>query len=192
MRRFSIRTAGSVALLLSGASLLQASDTTFVYQGARVRVEFEEGTQVADHSDATRYRLQSVRLVGKATMLKSDTLVFLREGAERPLSIPHSKIEQIEVSQGKKSNIGKGAWIGAVGGVVAGSVYGALLSCDPRGACVAEGALIFGAGGAILGIAVGALIKTERWKEGELRGPPPVTLGIGQDGSVRLAFSLRL
>ena len=58
--------------------------------------------------------------------------------------------------------------------------------------CGAQGAVILGVGGAILGTGIGALIKTERWKEAEFPAPPPVALNVGRDGSVRLAFSLRL
>jgi len=194
MRRFSIRTACSTALLLACASALSAQDTTFVHQGARVRVTFEERTQVADQAGSIWYPLESVRLVGEATLLKSDTLVFLPEDADTPLSIPHSKIEEIEVSRGKKSNIGKGAWIGAVGGLVAGAAVGALADCGgwDQSLCVLGGVIIGAPGGAILGTGIGALLPGERWVEAEMPAPPPVALNVGKDGSVRLAFSLRL
>jgi len=194
VRRFFIGTSCSVALLLACASALSAQDTTFVHQGARVRVTFEARTEVADHSGSIWYSLEPVRLVGSATMLKSDTLVFLPEDAESPLSIPRSRIETIEVSHGKKSNIGKGAWIGAVGGVVAGAVFGALVECGDwsRGQCVLAGVIIFAPGGAILGTGIGALLPSERWIEAEIPAPAPVALNVGKDGSVRLAFSVRL
>jgi len=198
MRQVSIKIPGSIALLLACASALSASDTTFVHQGARVRVTFEERTQVADPSGAIWYRSEPVRLVGKVTMLESDTLVFLREGAETPLSIPNSKIEGIEVSQGTSRHVGKGAWIGALGGAVAGFLWGVAvgpvegwMGCSKVG-CGAGGAVILGAGGAIVGAGVGALIKTERWQQAAFPIPPPVALNVGKDGSVRLAFSLRL
>jgi len=192
MRRFSMKIACSAVLLLACANALLAQDTAFVHQGARVRVTLEERKQVVSRSGAVRYALD--RLVGNATMLKSDTLVLLPEDADTPLSIPHSKIKEIEVSRGKRSNIGKGAWIGAVGGVVAGAVVGRLSSgCDeePR-LCITVGAAIGAAGGAILGVGVGALIKNEPWDDAQLPKPPPVALNVGRDGSVRLAFSVRL
>jgi len=49
--------------------------------------------------------------------------------------------------------------------------------------------------GGLVGAGIGALIDLsigERWKEADMRPPPPVALNVGQDGSVRLAFSIRL
>jgi len=56
--------------------------------------------------------------------------------------------------------------------------------------------LAYAAIGGLVGVGVGALIDLviigERWKEADMPPPPPVTLSVGKDGSVRLAFSLRL
>ncbi len=133
-------------------------------------------------------------VIGEVVELAYDTLVILPEGNGSASTFYREDYRKIEVSQGKKSNIGKGAWIGAVGGVVAGAVVGALADCGTweQGACVGEGALYGAVGGAILGVGAGALIKTERWVEGEMPAPAPVALSVGKDGSVRLAFSLRL
>lgn len=70
-------TACAAVLLVASASTLCASDTTFVKQGERVRVKFEQLTPVAEHSGAPSYRLESVRLVGEVTAFHLDTLVLL-------------------------------------------------------------------------------------------------------------------
>ena len=180
-------------LLLAGASVLSASDTTFVSQGVRVRVKFEQEAPAADRSGAVWYRSETVQNAGTATGLGSDTLVFLPEGADTPLRIPTSTIERIEVSEGRKSNAGKGAWIGALAGTLAGIGFGAAVECGDaeQGACVLVGAGMFGAGGALVGLGVGAATSSERWVDADLP-PPAVALKVGSDGSVRLAFSLRL
>ena len=116
MRRFSIGTACSVALLLACANALFAQDTTFVRQGARVKVKFEQETPATERNGAVPYHLDVVRLIGDVTGLESDTLVFLPEGGGTPLTIPYSKIHKIEVTQGKKGN----ALLGLAAGVVVG------------------------------------------------------------------------
>jgi hypothetical protein len=58
---------------------------------------------------------------------------------------------------------------------------------------VVGGGLALTAIGAGIGAGIGALIRTERWREASIpASPPPIGLGFGVDGSVRLAFSLRL
>jgi hypothetical protein len=185
----------ALALFLAYTSALQASDTTFVSQGARVRVKFEQETPVADPSGAISYRLETVRRVGTATNLDSDTLVFLPEDAETAVGIPSSKIEQIEVSQGRKSNWLKSGLIGGGIGLALGAGFGALIQSTCDGGC--SGAIAgFGGIGAAFGFGVGAGVgaasKSDRWVEAELPAPSPVALNVGNDGSVRLAFSLRL
>lgn len=174
-------TACAAALLLAYASALQASDTTFVSQGARVKVY----PAMAGAKSVT----------GNVADLASDTLVILPEGGGEGQTFLRRNVRKIEVSQGEKSNVGKGAWIGATAGAVCGAIVGATVEdCDPYcgGALALMGAGMFGAGGALVGMGVGALIKTERWKEAQFPAPTSVALNVGQDGSVRLAFSLRL
>ncbi len=189
-------TACAAALLLVCASALQASDTTFVSQGARVRVKFEQEKPVVDRRGAVSYHLDVVRLIGDITGLESDTLILLPEDGGSALTIPRSRIEQVQLSQGKKSNWLKGGWIGAASAFAIGAALGAAVcadvGCDDDAAAVA---LALGGVSAIgfgLGAGIGALSKSERWADAELPAPPPVALGVGKDGSVRLAFSLRL
>jgi hypothetical protein len=178
MRRFSIKIACAAAFLLACASALSAQDTIFVHQGARVKV----------------FPIGSRPVIGEVANLSYDTLVILPESNGSVLTFHRRDWRKIEIYRGKKSNIGKGAWIGAVGGVVAGVLVGALVGgdCDGESICITVGAAIGAAGGAILGVGVGALIKNKRWQEAELPAPPPVAVNVGKDGSVRLAFSLKL
>ncbi len=188
-----ISTACAAALLLACTSALRAQDTTFVKQGERVRVKYEQETPVADRSGAVSYRLESVRLVGEVAVLESDTLVLLPEDAGAPLPISLYDIEKIEVSDGKDSNTLLGLGIGAGFGLALG-----LLACvddnchdddlDFR-AIIPIGTTLFFGG---VGAGVGALTSGERWREAALPAEPPIALRVGRTGSVRLAFSLRL
>jgi hypothetical protein len=179
----SIRISASfaIALLLAFASALQASDTTFVSQGARVKLfPTQPGAKV---------------ITGNVTDLVSDTLVVVPEGGGEALTFDGRDLRKIEVSQGKKGNallgLGVGTAVGAAFGLIAceASDYG----CWTNGTNLTAGVTaVFAVGLGGLGAGVGALIKTERWKEAEMLAPPPVALNVGNDGSVRLAFSLRL
>jgi hypothetical protein len=171
------------ALILSGASLLQASDTTFVYQGARVKAfPAQPGAKA---------------ITGNVANLAFDTLIVLPEGGGEALTFDPRDLRKIEVSQGKKGNALLGLGVGAGVGI-ASAVGLAIWACnaDDDGCTsgqVAGGALALSAIGAGLGAGIGALIKTERWRDASIpASPPPVGLGFGKDGSVRLAFSLRL
>ncbi len=171
-------TACAPALLLACANALSASDTTFVRQGARVKVF----PAMAGAKPVT----------GELTKLAYDTLVILPEGNGSALTFYPSDLRKIEVSQGKGKSY---ALIGFAGGVAVGAGVGLAL-------CSAENcegdltgrvtALTAGLGG-LVGLVVGALLSSgERWKEAELPALPPVAVGLGKDGSVRVAFSLRL
>ncbi len=84
-------TACAAALVLTCASTLSATDTTYVSEGARVRLD---APQISDS-----------RLVGEVTGFHSDTLVILPEDGGSVLTIPWSDIEKIEVSQWKKGTL---------------------------------------------------------------------------------------
>jgi hypothetical protein len=190
-------SACAAAFLLACANCLAASDTTSVKQGERVRVKFEQLTPVAEHSGAISYRLMTVRRVGTASDLDSDTLVILPEDGGSALTIPRYRIEQIQLSQGKKSNWLKGGWIGAASAFAVGTAIG-WASCAESGCEVepmAVGLAIGGfsaVGGFGIGAGIGALSKSERWADAELPARPPVALKVRKDGSVRFAVSLRL
>jgi len=188
-------TACAGALLLACANVLVASDTTVVSQGARVRVKFEQEKAVAHQSGAISYETESIRLVGEATVLKPDTLVVLPEESETPLAIPYSTIHEIEVAQGKKSNWLKGGLYGGIAGTVLGFLPALAVAATCEGACDFSPAAAWVAtavGGFAVGAGIGALSSSDRWVKAAMPAPPPVALGVGKDGSVRLAFSLRL
>ncbi len=172
----------AIALLLTFASALQASDTTFVSQGARVKLF------PAQPSAKT--------ITGNVTDLASDTLVIVPEGGGEALTFDRRDLRKIEVSQGSKGNallglgVGAGVGIGLALAVCSADdwTYCAYDDSDGTGAFAAIGAALFGA----IGAGAGALIKTERWNEAEFPASPSVALNVGKDGSVRLAFSLQL
>jgi hypothetical protein len=191
-------TACAAVLLLACANALLASDTTFVKEGERVRVKFEQETPKADHSGAISYQWETIRLVGSASALGADTLVVLPEEGGTAVFIPRSAIEQLEVAQGTKSSWLFGGIVGGGVGVVAGGVLGALATelcdydCPDAGEGAVIGALLGGAGLFGIGAGIGALFKSDHWVEAQMAAPPPVALNVGKDGSVQLAFSLRL
>ncbi len=134
----------ALALLLSGASTLQATDTTFVSQGARVKV----------------FPLGAKPVAGEVAKLSYDTLVILPEGNGVGLALGFAAQEICD--------------------------YG----CESYPAVGAALGTAFGFG---VGAGIGALNTSgERWTEAELPAPTPVALNVGKDGSLRLAFSLRL
>ncbi len=184
MRRIWIRTACSVALLLACASVSSAQDTTLVSQGARVKV-FPAMTGAEP-------------VIGEVVKLAYDTLVIVPKGNGLAQTFYSSDLRKIEVSQGKG---GTYTVIGFLGGVAVGIGLGLAAcsgdECDFNGGDLTALAIISYAGlGGLVGAGVGALIDLviigERWKEADMPPPPPVALNVGKDGSVRLAFSLRL
>jgi hypothetical protein len=193
MRRFSIRIACTVALLLACASVSSAQDTTLVSQGARVKVfPAMAGAEP---------------VIGEVVKLAYDTLVIMPEGNGSALTIYRDDYRKIEVSQGKGKTytvIGLlgGMAVGAGVGIATAPCLGAEDNCDSdligdfSVVAPAMKILAYAAIGGLVGVGVGALIDLviigERWKEADMPPPPPVALNVGKDGSVRLAFSLRL
>ncbi len=183
MRQFSIRTACSAALLLACANALVAQDTTFVHQGARVKVfPAQPGAKA---------------ITGNVADLAFDTLIVLPEGGGETLTFDPHDLRKIEVSQGKKGNallgLAVGAGVGFTAALVICKADAGADTCGGSGQIIGDATALVAAGAAVIGggfgAGVGALIKTERWTDAQL---PPVALNVGQDGSVRLAFSLRL
>lgn len=126
--------------------------------------------------------------------LDAGTLVLLPESGGATVAIPTSDLEQIAVSQGRRSNAILGLVVGAGVGI-ASAVGLSIWACnaDDDGCTTGQvvgGSLTLTAIGAGLGAGIGALIKTERWREASI--PARVGLGFGRDGSVRLAIALRL
>ena len=186
MRRSSISTACSVTLLCACTSTSSAADTTFVEQGARVKVfPAMEGTEP---------------VIGEAVKLTYDTLVIVPEGNGSAQTFYPGDLRKIELSQGKVKSY---TVIGMVSGMAVGAGVGLATApfCEDEGPCdsdlsaagVAAKTLGFAAIGGLVGYGLGALLSSsDRWVEAELASSPPVALNVGTKGSVRLAFALRL
>lgn len=179
MRRFSIVTACSVALLLASASALPASDTTFVHQGARVKV----------------FPLGAKPVAGEVAKLAYDTMVILPEEGAEAVTFLRQDVRSIEMLQ-RKSNWAIGGLIGGIAGTVLGFYPVAVhILMDCNGGCDGRVAAAWTAtaiGGFAIGAGIGALVRSERWVVAKMPAPPPVAISVGKDGSLRLAFSLRL
>jgi hypothetical protein len=102
-----------------------------------------------------------------------DSIVLVRGNEAMPATqIRLSQIERVEVSQGKKSNAGRGAIAGFLVGAAAGAGFG-ISACSGGGGCADVGtgtvALFTGAigagGGTLLGALIGLGSKSERWEE---------------------------
>jgi hypothetical protein len=138
-------------------------------------------------------------VIGTVVDVALNTLIVLSERDE-VLAYHSHDLRKIEVSQGEKRKtllgLGVGFGVGLAAGFVICNADKDANTCgseaDLLGDMTAAAVLLTAAMGAGIGAAVGALIKTERWKEAQLPAPPPVALNVGKDGSVRLAFSLRL
>jgi hypothetical protein len=182
MRRFSTSAASSVALLLACASALFAQATVFVSEGSRVKIfPSVEGAEP---------------VIGTVVDVALDTLIVLSE-REEVLAYRSSDLWKIEVSEGEKKKTFLGLWAGAGVGLATGLLICAAdeANCETwsgTGDATAAVVLLTTVLGGGVGALVGSLIKTERWEEASFPNPPPVAFGIGKDGSVRLAFSLRL
>ena len=108
--------------------------------------------------------------------LRGDTLLFPGRPTESsnpivPVKCPVGSVTRVEMRQGRKSNVARGALIGLIPGVVGGAFAGAHVARMEETRCpetfkgAVIGAGIMGALTAGLGAIVGALIKTDRWEE---------------------------
>lgn len=101
------------------------------------------------------------RTVGTATEVTSTGFVFQSVTGDSARQVAFSALGGLEVSSGRKSNWGKGALIGLIGGAVIGYV------ATPRGNSDIDArplvALAGGLGGSLLGFLVGASVTSERW-----------------------------
>lgn len=181
--RCATRAATAAVILLSGFTSLPAADTTFVQTGDRVRLEAPV--------------IRSGKLIGEVAALDGDTLLLLSAAAGPAIPVPTSDIQQIAVSQGKKSNAILGLIVGAGVGIAA-SIGLSIWVCNADDDGCTTGQVVWGSLGvtaitAGLGAGIGAVIRTERWQDASLPPPrSPIGLSFGGDGSVRLRYSLRL
>ena len=76
------------------------------------------------------------RLVGSIVTLSADSLFLKLKKKTIPLAIPLASVTRLEMSRGKKRNIGKGALYGFLGGAVLGAVFGNVRCGRPVADCV--------------------------------------------------------
>jgi hypothetical protein len=109
------------------------------------------------------------------------------------VSVPLQSLRTLEVSQGKKSNVGKGAWVGALVGAGFGLALGvAVMAEDDSYAGYGAGAIPLGMlGGAFwgtaIGVVIGALTPGERWAE-----VPLESIRMGPAAAMATGFSIRI
>ncbi len=126
--------------------------------------------------------------------LRADTLVL--ETTECPLA----SVTRLEVSQGRKTNVGLGIFLGSAAGALGAAVYCSRDAnefsdegkCEGLGTADYTWPIIFTVGiiGGVVGGIIGYEIKTERWEEiplDQLR----VSLAPQGDGGFALGFSVR-
>ncbi|NIM52757.1 MAG: hypothetical protein GTO22_26515 [Gemmatimonadales bacterium] len=122
------------------------------------------------------------------------------EGGNMPTAFPISSVAKLEVSRGKKSNVGRGALIGGLAGASLGAIvaagacsadlpFGAKPSCS-EGDVVAIVAL-FTVPVTGIGALIGAVTKADRWENVPLDrirlGPSPVAAdGLALSATLRL------
>ena len=176
-----MRTRGWLMLAvfgLCGNTAVDAQDSRAIMVGVRVRI-------TAPDLDIYKYD-------GTVAALRGDTLTV------GPVQVPLASVTRLDVHQGRKGNVGKGAMIGTLVGVPTGLALGVFYqqacsnSSDIGETCVALvpiGAVAIGLAGALVGGTVGALIKTDRWEEVPLERFR-VTLAPQRNGRFALGLSV--
>lgn len=133
-----------------------------------------EGVKEGDRVRVTAPTVKSGKIKGTVSSLSSE--VLLVSVKDTIIFIPNESIRKLEISDGKKRNIGKGAIIGGIsGGVFLGIVSLATNEpCKEGEWCFFEmsnreafgfGALAGALGGGLNGAIIGTFIKTNRWKK---------------------------
>jgi hypothetical protein len=122
-------------------------------QGDRVRV---------------RTSSQSEPAVGTVQAIDSGHLALVLADRSDSLAIRREAITGLELSQGKRSQVGRGALIGGLAGVVVGFLAPRVV-CDDcyeeegYGEFVAASVALFGVVGTGVGALIGATVRKERW-----------------------------
>lgn len=165
--RFS---ASSVAILVAFAALPHAvygqdsRDALSLAPGQRVRLTSTDRPQGRYEAEVVAVRPDTVRLNRRGYGTSS----WRTEG------VPLSAITSLEVAHGKKSNVGKGAWIGGGIGAGLGLAVGIAVANDDFFDAGAEaipvGIVLFGLMGAGVGAIVGALTPGTRWLDIPVEG----------------------
>jgi hypothetical protein len=134
------------------------------------------------------------RAEGSFIGVSGDTLLLQTETQTTPSAIPFTSLSRLEVIRGRKSNSGKGALYGFIGGAVVGAISGAVAGEQYIGdiqittaAVVALASGLGGSVGALGGLLVGASIETDRWEEVP---PDRLRLRVAQQRDGRLGIEL--
>ncbi len=165
-----------------------------VERGVRVRVTTPPPPCPAWYPSCTR---DSPRhYVGTFVAWKADTLVVETKG--HTLALPWDSVTELEVSQGQKSQMGRGAGIGLLGGGLLGLTISSVVlarnnGCtgqgfvEPtRGGCIALATVGGAVVGTLLGLVVGAMASTDKWK-----AVPLLRVAPQRDGRFGLGLSVR-
>jgi len=108
------------------------------------------------------------RVTGTVVEWRGDTLVLAPQDGGGSVRVPTAALAQLEVSRGRRSNAGRGARWGFLGGAVLGTGLGAAFAdaqVVSNGAIVALAAGFGGLTGMLLGAGIGAGIHSERWED---------------------------
>jgi hypothetical protein len=148
----------------------------------------------ADPSVGSRVRITSSAgnepVTGVLLSIDVDALVLRREGIDAASRIPVAEIVKLEVSSGRRSQMGRGAMIGAAVGVMPGLLltfgdYSSDVHGDSHAGTVA---VIGAAGGALVGAAIGWALKTEDWVPSEV--PRAAVAAVPVRRGVAVSFRL--
>ncbi|HEX7336815.1 MAG TPA: hypothetical protein VF252_06360 [Gemmatimonadales bacterium] len=150
--------------------------------GARIRVTSDSGSPRAR--------------IGTLVSMDSNALHFRSAKDSSLISVPTGSLVRLEQSMGRKSNAGRGAFIGALVGAGTGLLLGLLASAaeDDRDSFYDVGpedvfaaTAVLGAAGAGVGALIGAMSHRDRWE------PVPLPGGTGRarrmSGRVGLAIA---
>jgi hypothetical protein len=176
----SLISLGVVCLTLSTGGQAQAGATQ-LSPGIRIRI----------HSQ------HSAPLVGNLVSLGADSLLVALSPADTA-RVALESIMQVEISQGSRSNAGKGAKTGLLIGGLGGAVLGAIAAASqnendflyvPPAQLVVGGALGWGVLGAGIGALIGSGSHSEKWTPTVL---PTVKVMPDESKGRRVALGLRI
>ena len=173
MRRRIMITLACVAAPVGG---LAAQDNVSAPAGTRVRVTGSE--------------VRARPVTGTVVGWHADTLVLLLQEGGESLRVPAAALARLEVSRGRRSNAGRGARLGLLGGAVVGAGLGAAFAdaqVVSNGTMVALAAGFGSVTGMLLGAGIGAAIHSERWEDVPL---PDVALVLAPPGAGGLTLRI--
>ena len=184
--RFGAASKLSVIAVLLGFALpngITAQERSPVVEGARVRVSATE--------------FGGKWCTGTLVEWSTDTLTVncwrTVERSWEEAQFPLSSISSLEVSRGRKSNVGKGALIGGLLGAGAGLASGIIVANvfeEEEASIILLSMVSYGFVGAGVGALIGLASKSDRWEEVPL-DRLKVSI-VGTKGTVVLAFSVTL